>query len=45
VGIVHDVTGSWNTVGWIFAVVGLGAIIFGLGAGRALYVQVNSEKV
>jgi CP family cyanate transporter-like MFS transporter len=45
VGIVHDVTGSWNTVGWIFAVVGLGAIIFGLGAGRALHVQVNSEKV
>jgi len=45
VGIVHDVTGSWDAVGWIFAVLGLGAIIFGLGAGRALYVQVNSEKV
>lgn len=45
VGIVHDVTGSWNAVGWIFAVLGLGAIVFGLGAGRALYVQVNSEKV
>lgn len=45
VGIVHDVTGGWNAVGWIFAVVGLGAIVFGLGAGRALYVQVNSEKV
>ena len=45
VGIVHDVTGSWDAVGWIFAVLGLGAIVFGLGAGRALYVQVNSEKV
>jgi CP family cyanate transporter-like MFS transporter len=45
VGIVHDLTGGWNAVGWIFAVVGLGAIVFGMGAGRALYVQVSSEKV
>ncbi|MDY7563587.1 CynX/NimT family MFS transporter [Pseudomonas sp. RTC3] len=45
VGIVHDLTGGWNAVGWIFAVVGLAAIVFGLGAGRALYVQVHSEKV
>lgn len=45
VGIVHDLIGGWNAVGWIFAVVGLGAIVFGMGAGRALYVQVSSEKV
>jgi len=45
VGIVHDWTGGWNAVGWIFGVVGLGAIIAGLGAGRTLYVQVVSEKV
>jgi CP family cyanate transporter-like MFS transporter len=45
VGIVHDWTGGWNAVGWIFGVIGLGAIIAGLGAGRALYVQVESEKV
>jgi CP family cyanate transporter-like MFS transporter len=45
VGIVHDLTGGWNAVGWIFGVIGLAAIVFGLGAGRALYVQVNSEKV
>jgi len=45
VGIVHDWTGGWNAVGWIFAVIGLGAIIAGLGAGRSLYVQVVSEKV
>ncbi|WP_219060930.1 CynX/NimT family MFS transporter [Pseudomonas sp. UMAB-08] len=45
VGIVHDLTDGWNAVGWIFAVVGLAAIVFGLGAGRALYVQVHSEKV
>ncbi len=45
VGIVHDLTGSWTAVGWIFGVIGLGAIIAGLGAGRSLYVQVESEKV
>ena len=44
VGLVHDWTGSWGPVGWIFAVLGLGAIIAGLGAGRAQYVQVSSEK-
>lgn len=44
VGLVHDWTGGWTAVGWIFGVVGLGAIIAGLGAGRALYVQVSSEK-
>ena len=45
VGIVHDWTGGWTALGWIFGVIGLGAIIAGLGAGRALYVQVQSEKV
>lgn len=45
VGVVHDWTGGWNALGWIFGVIGLGAIIAGLGAGRSLYVQVQSEKV
>jgi len=45
VGLVHDWTGGWSAIGWIFAVIGLGAIVAGLGAGRALYVQVSSEKV
>ncbi len=45
VGIVHEVTGGWSAVGWIFAVVGLGAIAAGLGAGRSLYVNVQSEKI
>ncbi|HFL7940212.1 CynX/NimT family MFS transporter [Pseudomonas putida] len=45
VGLVHDLTGGWAAVGWIFAVLGVGAIVFGLGAGRALHVQVTSEKV
>ncbi|MDQ0125348.1 CP family cyanate transporter-like MFS transporter [Pseudomonas lini] len=45
VGIVHDWTGGWTALGWIFGVIGLGAIIAGLGAGRSLYVGVVSEKV
>ncbi|MCF5706485.1 CynX/NimT family MFS transporter [Pseudomonas syringae] len=45
VGVVHDVTGNWNALGWIFAVLGVGAMIAGMGAGRSLYVQVSSEKV
>jgi CP family cyanate transporter-like MFS transporter len=45
VGLVHDVTGGWAAVGWIFAALGVGAIVFGLGAGRALHVQVTSEKL
>ncbi|MNY39603.1 putative transporter YycB [compost metagenome] len=45
VGVVHDLTGGWDAVGWIFGVVGVAAIVAGLGAGRSLYVQVVSEKV
>jgi CP family cyanate transporter-like MFS transporter len=45
VGIVHDWTGGWTALGWIFGVIGLGAIIAGLGAGRSRYVRVESEKV
>ncbi|SFW68135.1 CP family cyanate transporter-like MFS transporter [Pseudomonas fluorescens] len=45
VGVVHDLTGGWDALGWIFGLVGLGAIIAGIGAGRALYVGVESERV
>ena len=45
VGVVHDMTGSWNAIGWIFGVLGLGAMIAGMRAGRSAYVQVVSEKV
>lgn len=45
VGLVHDLTGGWTALGWIFAVLGVGAVVFGLGAGRALQVQVTCEKV
>jgi len=45
VGVVHDWTGNWSAVGWIFGIIGLAAILAGMGAGRALYVDVTSEKV
>ncbi len=45
VGLVHDLTGGWGAVGWIFAVLGAGAILFGLKAGRSLHVQVVSERI
>ncbi|WP_435052341.1 CynX/NimT family MFS transporter [Pseudomonas brassicacearum] len=45
VGVVHDLTGGWNALGWIFGLVGLGAIVAGIGAGRAFYVGVSSERV
>ncbi|MFJ4372996.1 CynX/NimT family MFS transporter [Pseudomonas japonica] len=45
VGLVHDLSGGWSAVGWIFAIVGAGAIFFGLRAGRTLHVQVTSERI
>ncbi|MBO0491822.1 CynX/NimT family MFS transporter [Pseudomonas sp. Marseille-Q1929] len=45
VGVLHDWTGGWAATGWVFGVIGVGAIIAGLGAGRALYVGVSSEKL
>ncbi|MDZ5603415.1 MFS transporter [Pseudomonas sp. RP23018S] len=45
VGLVHDLTQGWAAVGWIFAALGVGAIGFGLKAGRALHVQAVSERV
>lgn len=45
VGVLHDWTGGWGATGWVLGVFGLGAIVTGCGAGRALYVDVRSEKV
>lgn len=45
VGVLHDWTGGWGATGWVFGVIGVGAIVAGLGAGRAAYVGVSSEKV
>ncbi|MDE1165170.1 MAG: MFS transporter [Pseudomonas sp.] len=44
VGVVHELSGGWGAVGWIFGLIGVAAIVAGLGAGRALHVQVVSEK-
>lgn len=44
VGLVHDLTGGWSALGWIFAVLAFSAILFGLKAGRSLHVQVTSER-
>ena len=45
VGLVHDISGGWAAVGWVFAVIGVLATAAGLGAGRALQVQVRSERL
>lgn len=45
VGLVHELTGGWSALGWIFGVIGIFAIIAGLGAGRSLYVNAHSEKI
>jgi CP family cyanate transporter-like MFS transporter len=45
VGLVHDMSGGWANVGWVFAVIGVLATAAGLGAGRALQVQVRSERL
>ena len=45
VGVLHDWTGGWGATGWVFGVIGVGAMVAGLGAGRAAYVGVSSEKV
>lgn len=42
VGWVHDLTGSWRGTGLIFVVLALCALGFGMGAGRARYVQAHS---
>lgn len=44
VGLVHDLTGGWGAVGWVFAVIGIAATLAGMGAGRALQVNVLSER-
>ena len=45
VGVVHEVTGGWSALGWIFGVIGVAAIVAGLGAGRMRYVNVQSERL
>lgn len=35
VGVLHDWSGGWNVVGFLVSVLGLGALVMALGAGRA----------
>lgn len=44
VGFLHDRTGGWQQVGWIFALLGIVGTVAGLGAGRALMVKGLSER-
>jgi CP family cyanate transporter-like MFS transporter len=39
VGMLHDWSGSWEVVAIFYVVIGLGALVLGLGAGRARSVQ------
>jgi CP family cyanate transporter-like MFS transporter len=45
VGLLHDWTGGWGAIGWLFVAVCAAAGIFGLAAGRALQVQAVSRRV
>lgn len=38
VGILHDITNNWNLAGLFLLLIGTGAVISGVGAGRNLYV-------
>ena len=44
-GLVHDFTGSWSASGIIFVAIALVGTLFGLGAGRALYVRASAERL
>ena len=43
IGVMRDFSGDWRAFGWIFTAIGLAALVFGLGAGRARLVLVRSE--
>ena len=43
VGLLHDWTGGWGAIGWLFVAVCGAAALFGLAAGRALQVRVVSR--
>ena len=45
VGVVHDLTGGWSAMGWVFGIIGVGATVAGMGAGRARLVAVRSERI
>jgi len=42
VGVLHDATGGWNTVGALFTFIVIAALVAGLGAGRSQVVGARS---
>ena len=45
VGVLHSLTGSFASSGWLFAALGTGAAISGWGARRTMYVKARSEEI
>ncbi|WP_263262629.1 CynX/NimT family MFS transporter [Pseudomonas sp. RIT-PI-S] len=45
VGVVHDLSGGWSAMGWVFGLIGVCATVAGMGAGRARHVNVRSERI
>ncbi|MGF2508557.1 hypothetical protein [Ralstonia pseudosolanacearum] len=33
-GVLHDLTGGWAAMGWLFSAIALGALVLGMLAGR-----------
>lgn len=44
VGVVHDASGGWAVMGWVFGGIGVAAALAGMGAGRARLVDARSER-
>lgn len=42
-GLLHEYTGGWNAVAALFGLLVIGAGYFGMGAGRACYIQVDEK--
>lgn len=44
VGLLHELTGNWNSVALFFIFLFTGSFIFGMGAGRSMYVKVDQTS-
>lgn len=44
VGLLHEYSGNWHGVAAFFVIVTLAALVAGLGAGRALYINVDAAS-
>lgn len=45
IGLLHQFTGSWDGLGWLFGLICLATLAAGMGAGRKLHVGAVSEPV